>query len=137
MKNRPRQYLERRRWPERPECPKCGHGEAYKLTAREGSTKPGRKGPYKCKSCRKQFTATVGTIFKDSHIPLNKWLIAIVAQLRDALARTEPIHDEGFVSLPRRDPLLQVTPPDEWNAQRGVPCYIVGDRILAGQERSD
>jgi transposase-like protein len=32
---------------------------------------------YKCKACRKQFTVTVGTIFEDSRIPLNKWLHAI------------------------------------------------------------
>lgn len=29
-----------------------------------------------CNACRKQFTVTVGTIFEDSHIPLNKWLLA-------------------------------------------------------------
>lgn len=36
-----------------------------------------RKGAYKCKDCRKQFTVTVGTIFEGSHIPLHKWLMAI------------------------------------------------------------
>ena len=29
-----------------------------------------------CNACRKQFTVTVGTIFEDSKIPLNKWLLA-------------------------------------------------------------
>jgi transposase-like protein len=50
---------------------------AYALKAKEGSTKPVRKGVYKCKDCRKQFTVTVGTIFEGSHIPLHKWLMAI------------------------------------------------------------
>jgi hypothetical protein len=36
-----------------------------------------RQGLYKCKACRKQFTVTVGTVFEDSHIPMNKWLQAI------------------------------------------------------------
>jgi len=36
-----------------------------------------RPGLYKCYSCRKQFTVTVGTIFEDSKIPLQKWLLAI------------------------------------------------------------
>ena len=36
-----------------------------------------RNGLYKGYACRKPFTATVGTIFEDSHIPLNKWLMRI------------------------------------------------------------
>src|SRR5437899_8836654 len=72
-----RNYLERLRWPNGAACPKCGGAEVYKLTARPDSKRPGRKGLYKCAYCRKQFTVTVGTIFEDSHIPLNKWLIAI------------------------------------------------------------
>ena len=72
-----RTYLESLRWPEGAVCPKCGADEPYKLTPKATSTKPGRKGLYKCRACRKQFTVTVGTIFEDSHIPLNKWLVAI------------------------------------------------------------
>jgi transposase-like protein len=52
-------------------------GNAYKLTAKEGSKSPVRPGVYKCGGCREQFTVTVGTIFEDSKIPLHKWLLAI------------------------------------------------------------
>ena len=31
---------------------------------------------YKCRECKKQFTATVGTIFEDTKAPLSKWLAA-------------------------------------------------------------
>ena len=72
-----REYLEQQRWPDGPFCPHCGGCEVYRLTPRASSKHPGRKGLLKCKYCRKQFTVTVGTIFEDSHIPLNKWLIAI------------------------------------------------------------
>jgi len=72
-----REYLENLRWPNGTICPHCGNMEAYKLTAKEGSKSPVRKGVYKCKACRKQFTVKVGTIFEDSHIPLNKWLYGI------------------------------------------------------------
>lgn len=51
--------------------------EPYKLTPKATSKKPGRKGLYKCKACRKQFTVTVLTVFEDSRIPLSKWLLAI------------------------------------------------------------
>jgi transposase-like protein len=58
-------------------CPHCGGADPYKLTPKATSTKPGRKGLYKCKACRKQFTVTVGTVFEASHIPLSKWLLAL------------------------------------------------------------
>jgi len=53
-------------------CPHCGGSDPYKLTPKATSKKPGRKGLYKCRACRKQFTVTVGTIFEDSHIPISK-----------------------------------------------------------------
>lgn len=83
-----REYLEKMRWPEGPVCPHCGvEGEAYKINMREKTfeeikatrkrIRKARKGLWKCKPCKKQFTVTVGTIFEDSHIPLHKWLLAI------------------------------------------------------------
>src|SRR5690606_28386886 len=35
-----------------------------------------RPGVYKCRSCRKPFTVTVGTLYERSHIPLHKWVLA-------------------------------------------------------------
>src|SRR5262245_2749439 len=73
-----REFLERKRWPEGPICPKCGvQNEAYRLAPKAGTKTHVRKGVWKCRACRKQFTVTVGTIFEDSKIPLNKWLLAI------------------------------------------------------------
>jgi transposase-like protein len=72
-----REFLENLRWPNGAVCPHCGCKTAYKLTAKPTSKKPVRPGVYKCKDCEQQFTVTVNTIFEDSHIPLNKWLLAI------------------------------------------------------------
>ena len=72
--NKARELLESIRWPNGARCPKCGGAEAYKITPKLGSKT--RKGLWKCKACREQFTVTVGTIFEDSHIPLGKWLMA-------------------------------------------------------------
>ncbi len=73
-----REYLEAKRWPDGPVCPHCGViGEAYQLKPKAESKRPVRKGVWKCKPCRKQFTVTVGTIFAESHIKLHKWLMAI------------------------------------------------------------
>ncbi|MBI4736845.1 MAG: transposase, partial [candidate division NC10 bacterium] len=70
-----REYLEALRWPNGPVCAHCGALEPYRIVPKAGSKT--RKGLWKCKACRKQFTVTVGTIFEDSHIPLSKWLLAI------------------------------------------------------------
>jgi len=73
-----REMLESIRWPDGIICPKCGSDKgAYKLQSKPESKHKIRPGVYKCKACRKKFTVTVGTIFEDSHIALNKWLIAI------------------------------------------------------------
>jgi transposase-like protein len=71
-----RDLLEEMRWgKDGAVCPKCGGADPYKITPKAGSKT--RKGVYKCRACRKQFTVTVGTVFEDSHIPLSKWLLAI------------------------------------------------------------
>ncbi len=72
-----RKLLEKLRWHDGVICPHCGSDKAYKLQGKPNSNRPVRKGVWKCKACRRQFTVTVGTIFEDSHIPLHKWLLAI------------------------------------------------------------
>jgi transposase-like protein len=72
-----RALLEQMRWGGNPTCPHCGGLDPYTLTPKATSKKPGRKGLYKCRACRKQFTVTVGTVFEDSRIPISKWLLAI------------------------------------------------------------
>jgi transposase-like protein len=65
------EFLELIRWgKDGAVCPHYSCTTAYKITPAKGSNT--RKGVYKCKACRKQFTVTVGTIMKGSHIPLNK-----------------------------------------------------------------
>lgn len=56
------------RWPNGPECPACGHKEHYYLKTQRR---------WKCKECYKQFTVKLGTIFEDSPISLDKWLISL------------------------------------------------------------
>jgi len=66
-----RKHIEKIRWPNGPVCIHCGDTE--NVVRIDG--KSARPGLLRCKSCRKQFTVTVGTIFEDSHIPLSKWLM--------------------------------------------------------------
>jgi transposase-like protein len=72
-----RELLESLRWPYGAICPHCNASKPYKLKARADSKSPSRAGLYKCRTCRKQFTFKVGSIFEDSKIPLSKWCMAI------------------------------------------------------------
>ena len=67
-----REHFETLRWSDGRICPHCGTID--NSTLMQGKTT--RPGLYKCKDCRKPFTATMGTIYEDSHIPLHKWLLA-------------------------------------------------------------
>jgi transposase-like protein len=71
-----RELLESIRWPKGIICPHCNCSGHYVLKPRATSKVPARKGLYKCKTCWRQFTVTVGTVMEDSKIPLGKWLMA-------------------------------------------------------------
>lgn len=72
-----RDYLEAQRWPDGVICPHCGTvDEAYRIE-RKTPNKNAVRRLWKCRACKRQFTATVGTIFEGSHVPLNKWFAAI------------------------------------------------------------
>lgn len=57
------------RWPgSKPTCPRCGSKENSFVSTRR---------IWKCKGCRRQFSAKLGTVLEDSPVGLNKWLPAI------------------------------------------------------------
>lgn len=73
-----RKLFESWRWPGgKPICPHCKHDEAYTIKSRPGTRNKARAGLYCCSACRKTFTATVGTVMEDSHLPISKWLMAM------------------------------------------------------------
>jgi transposase-like protein len=65
------------RWSRGPHCPEC-HGDAAKNPYYLKTQKR-----WKCRSCRRQFSVKVGTIFEDSPIPLQKWLPALWMLVND------------------------------------------------------
>lgn len=67
-----RQHLEAVRWPDGPYCPHCG--EAENVVRLDGAA--GAAGLLHCRSCRKKFSVTVGSVYERSHIPLHKWVLA-------------------------------------------------------------
>ncbi len=69
-----RAHFEALRWPDGRSCPHCGVVGDDQSTLLKG--KSHRPGLYKCNACAKPFTATIGTVYEDSKVPLNKWLLA-------------------------------------------------------------
>jgi transposase-like protein len=70
-------YLESIRWADGIVCPHCGNNDQNKFWVIKASkSKKVRVGLRQCACCKKQFRVTVGTVFEDSHIPLNLWLVA-------------------------------------------------------------
>jgi transposase-like protein len=62
-----RAYLESIRWPDGPRCPRCPQGKVWAM-----------KPPfYRCAACGHDFTVTAGTLFADTHLPLQLWFQAM------------------------------------------------------------
>jgi transposase-like protein len=63
-------YLVARRWPDGVICPACGRDDVAYLA---------KQRKWQCKSAhaKRQFTVKVGTIFEDSPLGLDKWLVAV------------------------------------------------------------
>jgi transposase-like protein len=75
-------FLEHMRWPDGVKCLACESLRITRITAKgKTSKKTGKTGPdrklYQCNECRFQFTATTGTVYHDTHLPLAKWFLAI------------------------------------------------------------
>jgi transposase-like protein len=62
-----RMVLEKLRWPNRARCLRCDSMNVVPISTRA---------LHRCRDCKYQFSATVGTIFNDSHLPLTKWFLA-------------------------------------------------------------
>ncbi len=83
-------YIVARRWPDGVICPTCGRMDAVYVPTRR---------VWQCKSRHPQcqFSVKVGTIFEDSPIPLDKWLMAMwmVANCKNGVSSYEIHRDLG------------------------------------------
>jgi transposase-like protein len=73
------------KWPDgKPICPKCGHDQVYIIPTR-------RLLQCKSKTCKKQFSVKVGTIFEDSPLGLDKWFVATwyIANCKNGISSLE------------------------------------------------
>jgi transposase-like protein len=77
-------FMVARRWPNGVECPTCGRKDVRFISTRH---------MWECKAAhvRKQFSVKIGTIFEDSALPLDKWLVAMwmVANCKNGISSYE------------------------------------------------
>jgi len=68
-------FLEKQRWGGEPKCAHCESPQVYQmLDAATGQRN--QRFLWRCRSCKKQFTVRVGTIFESSHLALRHWCYA-------------------------------------------------------------
>src|SRR5579859_8149375 len=113
-------YMRELKWPEGSKCPKCGHDQLTEVKTRR---------LIRCKACRKQFSAKVGTIFEDSPLGLDKWFVGVwyIANCKNGASSSE---------LARA---LGITQKSAWFVLHRIRAAMRGKtfRRLAGVVESD
>ncbi len=61
-------YLEKIRWQNKPRCPYCDSTNQTPLK---------KEHRYHCNNCNTSFSVTVQTIFHQTHLPIQKWFLAV------------------------------------------------------------
>ena len=88
-------YLQPRRWPEDPRCPRCGIPAVYDL--------PSRKWHWQCEKCTRdgyRFSILVGTIFENTNKPLRDWLrvVHLILTSKKGMSALQIMRYMGFGS---------------------------------------
>ncbi len=107
------EHLEQKRWGDTPVCPYCSskHTNPLKKQLR-----------HHCNGCRKSFSVSVGTIFHDTKIPLQKWflLISLMLNAKKGLSACQAARD------------IEVRRPTVWSMMHRVRKSMVdnGDLLI-------
>lgn len=115
-------HLEKVRWPDGPHCPKCGADTVAR------KAEPGQADRLQCWSCERSFSATVGTIFHNSHIDLQKWflLIALMLNAKKGLSAMQAARD------------LDMRRPTVWSMMHRIRAAMTDDgKLLSGLVEMD
>lgn len=76
-------FLEEMRWPDGARCPRCDGSDVYLIVPANGMSRRTSSGSmserrtWNCRKCRKQFSATTGTLMHGSKISLRTWILVI------------------------------------------------------------
>lgn len=110
-------HLAKVRWGEQPHCAYCG-----KPTVCE-KNETTQRARLQCWSCHKSFSATVGTIFHNSHVDLQRWflLISLMLSAKKGLSAMQAARD------------LDMRRPTVWSMMHRIRAAMKDDgKLLAG-----
>jgi len=122
------------RWPDGVECPTCGREDAVFLQ---------NQGKWQCKSVhpKRQFSVKVGTVFEDSALPLDKWLIAIwmIANCKNGVSSYEVARALGtrFLFTERDAATKKMALRRGFQITPGETAVVVEDVITTGGSTYD
>jgi transposase-like protein len=68
------EFFEAQRWGDSPCCPHCQSKEVATLKDRDGNRH--KRYLWFCRSCAKQFTVRIGTVYEETRLPLRHWAYA-------------------------------------------------------------
>jgi transposase-like protein len=107
-------HLEQVRWPNGIHCPACGADTVARKAEK------GQQDRLQCWSCERSFSATVGTIFHNSHIDLQRWflLISLMLNAKKGLSAMQAARD------------LEMRRPTVWSMMHRIRAALVDDGAL-------
>lgn len=115
-------HLEHVRWPDGPICPQCGADTVSR------KSEPNQADRLQCWSCERSFSATVGTIFHNSHIDLQRWylLISLMLNAKKGLSAMQAARD------------LEMRRPTVWSMMHRIRAALADDgKLLSGLVEMD
>lgn len=113
-------HLERVRWGDKPLCPYCG---AERVSRNRDASREATASRWKCQRCMKSFSVTVGTIFHNTHVDLQRWflLIALMLSAKKGLSAMQAARD------------LEMRRPTVWSMMHRIRKALADDgELLAG-----
>ena len=111
------EHLEQVRWGDTPCCPYC---KSEKVSSHREQD---RRSRWQCSLCRKSFSVTVGTIFHNSHVDLQRWflLISLMFSAKKGLSAMQAARD------------LEMRRPTVWSMMHRIRRAMIDDgKLLAG-----
>lgn len=115
-------HLEQVRWGKSPECPYCRSERVSKHVEID------RRSRWQCSLCRKSFSVTVGTIFHNSHVDLQRWflLISLMFSAKKGLSAMQAVRD------------LEMRRATVWSMMHRIRAAMADDgKLLSGLVEMD
>ena len=126
-------YMVKIKWPDgQVGCPECGCTEVGEIKSR-------RMFQCKTKSCRKQFSVKVGTIFEDSALGLDKWIVAVwcIVNAKNGISSCELARAVGVTQKSAWHMLHRIRLAMQTKSFRRITGEIESDESVIGGKLSN